>query len=43
MTKPICIRVYTHILDKIRLIAEKEDRSVNYIINQMILKSLGEE
>ena len=43
MSKPICIRIDTDILDKVRAIAKDQDRSLNYIINQMILKGLQGE
>ena len=35
MSKPICIRIDTDILDKVRAIAKDQDRSLNYIINQI--------
>ena len=43
MSKPICIRIDTDILDKVRAMAKDQDRSLNYIINQMILEALKEE
>ena len=43
MSKPICIRIDTDVLDKVRAIAKDQDRSINYIINQMILKGLQGE
>lgn len=42
MSKPICIRIDTDILDKVRAMAKDQDRSLNYIINQMILEALKE-
>ena len=43
MTKPICIRIDTDVLNKVRAISKDQDRSLNYIINQMILEALKEE
>ena len=43
MSKPICIRIDTDVLDKVRAIAKDQDRSINYVINQMILKGLQGE
>lgn len=43
MSKTICIRIDTDILDKVRAIAKDQDRSLNYIINQMILEGLQGE
>ena len=43
MSKTICIRIDTDILDKVRAIAKDQDRSINYIINQMILEGLQGE
>ena len=43
MSKTICIRIDTDILDKVRVIAKDQDRSLNYIINQMILEGLQGE
>ena len=43
MSKTICIRIDTDILDKVRAMAKDQDRSLNYIINQMILEALKEE
>ena len=42
MSKTICIRIDTDILDKVRAMAKDQDRSLNYIINQMILETLKE-
>ena len=42
MTKTITIRVNNDLLDKVRAIAKEQDRSINYIINQMILEALKE-
>ena len=42
MTKPICIRIDTDVLNKVRAISKDQDRSLNYIINQMILEALKE-
>ena len=42
MSKTICIRIDTDILDKVRAMAKDQDRSLNYIINQMILEALKE-
>ena len=42
MSKTICIRIDTDILDKVRAMAKDQDRSINYIINQMILEALKE-
>ena len=42
MTKPICIRIDTDVLNKVRAISKDQDRSINYIINQMILEALKE-
>ena len=44
MTKTICIRIDTDILEQIRLIAKKDNRSINYIINKIIFDFLkGDE
>ena len=44
MSKPICIRIDTDILDKVRAIAKDQDRSINYIINKIIFDFLkGDE
>ena len=43
MSKTICIRIDTDILEKVRAIAKDQDRSLNYIINQMILEGLQGE
>ena len=42
MTKTITIRVNNDLLDKVRAIAKEQDRSINYILNQMILEALKE-
>ena len=43
MTKTLCIRIDTDILDKVRAIAKDQDRSINYIINKIILEFLQGE
>ena len=44
MSKTICIRIDTDILDKVRAIAKDQDRSINYIINKIIFDFLkGDE
>lgn len=43
MSKTICIRIDTDILDKVRAIAKGQDRSINYIINKIILEYLQGE
>ena len=43
MSKTICIRIDTDILDKVRAIAKDQDRSINYIINKIILEYLQGE
>ena len=44
MNKVTTIRLNEELINKIKEIAKEQDRSVNYIINQMILKGLqGEE
>jgi predicted DNA-binding protein len=40
MTKTITIRVNTDALDKVRAISKEQDRSINYIINKIILEYL---
>ena len=42
MSKTICIRIDTDVLNKVRAISKDQDRSLNYIINQMILEALKE-
>lgn len=43
MTKTITIRVNNDSLDKVRAIAKEQDRSINYIINKIILEYLQGE
>ena len=43
MTSTITIRVDVDTLEKVRTIAKEKDRSINYIINQMILEGLQGE
>ena len=44
MTKPICIRIDTDVLNKVRAISKDQDRSINYIINKIIFDFLkGDE
>ena len=43
MSKTICIRIDTDTLEKVRAIAKDQDRSINYVINQMILEGLQGE
>ena len=40
MTKTITIRVNNDSLDNVRAIAKEQDRSINYIINKIILEYL---